>query len=76
MLFRFVALLLFLALVIEDIKEAPEQRMRCGGEPDIGATPRLTHIPGDLRWHNAFRNEKARSIMEQFNAYLGNTSRR
>jgi hypothetical protein len=28
MLFRCVALLLFLALVIEDIKEAPEQRMR------------------------------------------------
>jgi hypothetical protein len=48
MLFRCVALLLFRALVIDDIKEAPEQRMRCGGEPDIGATLRLTHIPGDL----------------------------
>ena len=76
MLFRCVALLSFITLVIEDIKEAPEQRMKCGGEPDIGATLGLTHIPGDLRWHNAFRNEKARSIMEQFNAYLGNTSRR
>ena len=53
MLLRCVALLLFLALVIEDIKEASEQRMRCGGEPDIGATPRLTHIPGALRWHNS-----------------------
>lgn len=65
MLFRCVALLFFITLVIEDIKEAPEQRMKCGGEPDIGATLRLTPIPG---WHNAFRNEKARSIMEQFNA--------
>ena len=35
--------------------------MRCARGADIGGTLGLTHIPGDLQWHNAFRKEKAHS---------------
>ena len=66
MLFRCVALLLFLALVFEDIKEAlTANEMRRGGGRRSAPPPRLTHIPATCDGITRFATRKARSELTQ-----------